>query len=203
MKKEMSLINVVDYLTVGAVEILKKIGKLVNNKNSHDVVFIFTKIIVTFLLIAFLNIPFMIIKDLGIVLIYEVGNTFRYLLSISWSLIVYLSYFLSGLVLFLKVFDSILKDKELNLIEQNRRKDVHVKKKVFLPIIDLVKAGIVILTLPLILILAVILISIGMALALLINTYGLFSLLFMLVWLFIMVLSAALMLFRIIKGGKK
>lgn len=203
MKKEMSLINIVDYLTVGAVEILKKIGKLVNNKNSHDVVFIFTKIIVTFLLIAFLNIPFMIIKDLGIVLIYEVGNTFRYLLSISWSLIIYLSYFLSGLVLFLKVFDSILKDKELNLIEQNRRKDAHVKKKVFLPIIDLVKAGIVILTLPLILVLAVILISVGMAVALLINTNGLFSLLFMLVGLFIMVLSATLMLFRIIKGGKK
>ena len=43
MKKDVSLIDLIDYLTAGAVEVLKKIGKLVNNKNSHDIVYIFTK----------------------------------------------------------------------------------------------------------------------------------------------------------------
>ena len=203
MKKEISLINLVDYLTVGAVEILKKIGKLVNNKNSHDVVFIFAKVIVTLLVIAFLNIPFTIIKDLGIVLIYEVGNTFRYLLSLSWTLIIYLAYFLVGVILFLRVFTNVLKDKELNLIEQNRRKDVHLKKKVFLPIIDLLKAGVVILTIPMVIVLALILIGFGMNICLFVNGLGLFSLLFMLIGLFVMILSAVLMILNIRKGGNE
>ena len=203
MKKEMSLVDLVDYLTVGAVEVLKKIGKLVNNKNSHDVVFIFTKVIVTLLVIAFLNIPFTIIKDLGIVLIYEVGSTFRYLLSIGWTIIIYLSYFILGVILFLKVFNSILKDKELNLIEQNRRKDVHMKKKVFLPIIGFLKAGVVVLTIPLVIALILILIVIGMSICLLVNGFGLFSLLIMLIGLFVMILSAVLMLLNIRKGDNE
>lgn len=203
MNKEFSLINLIDYFTEGAVKILKKVGKLVNNKNSHDVVFIFTKIIVTLLLIAFLNIPFTIIKDLGVVLIYSVGNTFRYLLSISWSMIIYLSYFLLGIVLFLKVFKTILKDKELNLIEQNRRKDARVKKKVFVPIIELLKAGIVILSIPLFVAVAIVLMAIGMSLCLILNGYGLFCLLFMLVGLLIMISSAILLLFNIRKEGNE
>ena len=203
MKKEISLINLVDYLTEGAVKILKKIGKLVNSKNSHDIVFIFTKVIVTLLVIAFLNIPFTIIKDLGIILIYEVGNTFRYLLSISWSMIIYLSYFLLGIVVLLKVFKTILKDKELNLIEQNRRKDTHVKKKVFVPIIELLKLSIVILSIPLFIAVAIILMAIGMSLCLIVNGYGLFCLLFMLVGLLIMISSAILLLFNIRKEGNE
>lgn len=203
MNKEFSLINLIDYFTEGAVKILKKVGKLVNNKNSHDTVFIFTKIIIALLLIAFLNIPFTIIKDLGIVLIYSVGNTFRYLLSISWSMIIYLSYFLLGIVVLLKVFKTILKDKELNLIEQNRRKDTHVKKKVFVPIIELLKAGIVILSIPLFVAVAIVLMAIGMSLCLILKGYGLFCLLFMLAGLLIMISSAILLLFNIRKEGNE
>lgn len=203
MNKEFSLVNLIDYFTEGAVKILKKVGKLVNNKNSHDMVFIFTKIVVTLLLIAFLNIPFTIIKDLGIVLIYSVGNTFRYLLSISWSMIIYLSYFLLGIVVLLKVFKTILKDKELNLIEQNRRKDARVKKKVFVPIIELLKAGIVILAIPLFVAVAIVLMAIGMSLCLILNGYGLFCLLFMLVGLLIMISSVILLLFNIRKEGNE
>ena len=203
MNKEFSLINLIDYFTEGAVKILKKVGKLVNNKNSHDTGFIFTKIIIALLLIAFLNIPFTIIKDLGIVLIYSVGNTFRYLLSISWSMIIYLSYFLLGIVVLLKVFKTILKDKELNLIEQNRRKDTHVKKKVFVPIIELLKAGIVILSIPLFVAVAIVLMAIGMSLCLILKGYGLFCLLFMLAGLLIMISSAILLLFNIRKEGNE
>lgn len=203
MKKEMSLVDLIDRLTVGAVEVLKKIGKLVNNKNSHDMVFIFTKVIVTLIVIALLNIPFTIVKDLGIVLIYEIGNTFRYLLSVSWALIVYLSYFILGVILFLKVFNSILKDKELNLIEQNRRKDVHMKKKVFLPIIGFLKAVVVILNIPLVITLMLLFVVIGMSICLIVNGYGLFGLLLILIGLFIMILSAVLILLNIRKGGNE
>ena len=203
MKKEFSLIDLVDHLTIRAVKVLKKIGKLVNNKNSHDMVFIFTKVIVTLLVIAILNIPFTIIKDLGVVLIYEIGSTFRYLLSVSWTAIVYLSYFILGVILFLKVFNSILKDKELNLIEQNRRKDAHMKKKVFLPIIGFLKAIVVVGSIPLVIVLLLLLITTGMSICLIVNGYGMFGLLFILVGLFVMVLSAVLMLLNIRRGGNE
>ncbi len=203
MKKDVSLIDLIDYLTAGAVEVLKKIGKLVNNKNSHDIVYIFTKILITFCVIALLDIPFTLIKEFGVVLIYTIGNTFRQLLSTCWSFIVYLSYFLLSVILFLKVFDSILKDKELNLIEQNRRKDVHAKKKVFLPIISFLKVCLIILTIPLFLLLILILIIMGMNICLIVNGYGMFSTLFMIVGVFIMILSALLMIINIKNGGNK
>lgn len=203
MKNDKSLLELIDYLTVGLVQVLKKIGKLVNNKNSHDIVFIFTKIIVTFILIALLNIPFTILKELGISLIYYSGGSLRYLLSIGWIIIVYLSYFIVGFTVFLKVFNSILKDKELNLIEENRRKDSHAKKKVFLPIIKVIKACMIILTIPIIVVLAAILIFLGMNVCLFVNGYNLFFLLFVLVGLFIMVLAAVLMIFDIASGGNK
>lgn len=203
MKKDISLIDLIDYLTVGAVEVLKKIGKLVNNKNSHDIVYIFTKVLITFCVIALLDIPFTLIKGIGVVLIYTIGDTFRQALSTCWGFVVYLSYFLLSIVLFLKVFDSILKDKELNLIEQNRRKDVHAKKKVFLPIISFLKVCLIILTIPLFLLLMLILIIIGMNICLIVKGYGIFSTLFMIVGVFIMILSTLLMIINIKNGGNK
>jgi hypothetical protein len=89
----------------------------------------------------------------------------------------------------LKVFNSIFKDKELNLIEQNRRKDAHMKKKVFLPIIDLLKACVIILVIPLVLVLMLILIGIGMSICALVNGFGLFSIVFIMVGLFFFLLA--------------
>ena len=109
MEKVKNLINLIELATDKTVIYLKKIGKLVNNKNTHDTVYIFTQIIITMLIIAILRIPFQIFNELGTFIIYAVGNTFRGVLSFSWELILELSYLMFSLFLLLKIFRNILK----------------------------------------------------------------------------------------------
>ena len=75
----------------------------------------------------------------------------------------------------LKVFKSILTNKELNLYEENRRKDTRVKNKLFLPIISFLKACLIILKIPAIICMGCIFVLIGMNISLFVNGYALFS----------------------------
>lgn len=201
--KDFSLVNIVNYVTEFLVSILKKIGKMVNNKNSHDIVFIFTKVLVTILLIALLDLPFSVFKELGCIIIYKVGSVFRQFLCSIWTFIVYFSYFITGLVLLLKVFDEIFKNKELNIIEENRRKDAVAKKKVFLPIISAIRTIIFIITIPIMLCLLIILLLIVNNLMFIINGYGLISVLISLIGIFVMLLTTLILIINIAKGEKK
>ena len=73
----------------------------------------------------------------------------------------------------------------------------------FLPIISFLKVCLIILTIPLFLLLILILIIMGMNICLIVNGYGMFSTLFMIVGVFIMILSALLMIINIKNGGNK
>jgi len=166
-------------------------------------VYIFTEIIITLLIIALLKIPFNIINDLGIYIIYEVGNSFRSILAFSWSLILGISYFIFGLFILLEIFRNIMKNKELNLIEDDRRKDSRIKKKVFNPIIDIVIAFLDLLTVPFVFGILGMLVLLGMNIALLVNGYILVSAFFILLGLLIMLLSVVFAINKITRGGKK
>lgn len=203
MEKVKNLIDLIEDATDKTVNYLKKIGKLVNNKNTHDTVYIFVQIIITFLLIAILRVPFAIIREMGTAVIYEVGSTFRGILSFSWETILEMSYLLFGLFLLLKIFRKILKNKELNFIETNRRKDAHVKKKVFNPIINIVVACLDLLTIPFLCAIFGVLTLLGMNLALIVHGHVLIGLSFMLVGVLVMLLSVVLSIDYVLRGGNK
>lgn len=203
MEKVKNLINLIELTTEKSVVYLKKIGKMVNNKNTHDTVYIFTQIIITLLFIAILRVPFEIIRELGTFIIYFVGNTFRGVLSFSWELILELSYLLFSLFLLLKIFKNIMKNKELNFIENDRRKDSRIKKKIFNPIINVVIVCLDLLSVPFIFMIFGVLILLGMDLALLVNGYIMVGLTFVLVGILIMLSSVVFTINYITRGGSK
>lgn len=203
MEKVKNLINLIELATDKTVIYLKKIGKLVNNKNTHDTVYIFTQIIITMLIIAILKIPFQIFNELGTFIIYAVGNTFRGVLSFSWELILELSYLMFSLFLLLKIFRNILKNKELNFIENDRRKDTRVKKKVFNPIMNIVIVCLELLTVPFIFAILGILTLLGMDFALMVNGYIMIGLSFVLIGMLTMLSSVVLAINFVTRGGNK
>lgn len=203
MEKVKNLIYLIELATEKTVMYLKKIGKLVNNKNTHDTVYIFTQIIITMLIIAILRVPFQIISELGTFIIYTVGNTFRGVLSFSWELILELSYLMFSLFLLLKIFRNIMKNKELNFIENDRRKDTRVKKKVFNPIMNVVVVCLELLTVPFIFAILGILTLLGMDFALMVNGYIMIGLTFMLIGMLIMLSSVVLAINFVTRGGNK
>ena len=80
---KMSLINLIDYLSEKVTNFLKKAGRLAANKNKKDSVLIATKIVVTIIVLAVLSIPFSLVKEIGVMLIYKVGASLRAFLSFA------------------------------------------------------------------------------------------------------------------------
>lgn len=202
-KKKETLINLIEFLTTKTTFYLKKIGKLVNNKNTYDTIFIFTEVIITLIILWLLKFPFDIIEEIGVFLVYLVGSTFRNILSIILRCIIQISYFIFCLIMLLNVFRSIFKNKELNLVETDRKKDSKIKKKVFTPILEVIIICLDLLTVPFVLASLGILILLGMNLALLVNGYKIISLFPILIGLLIMFISVILVLSDLKKGGKK
>lgn len=200
-KKEKGLVDLIDFVTEKTLFFIKKIGKMISNKNSHDTMYIFTKIIITLLVLAILKLPFICLEELGTILIYTIGATFRYILSSCWIVILDVSYLMLSFIVLLKVFKTVLKDKELNFIEDNRRKDTKVKNKIFLPIIKIIKICLSLLLIPVVLAVFSIFVVLGMNIALLVNGYTFVSLFLMCIGLLIMISSVILVILNIIKGG--
>ena len=203
---KMSLINLIDYLSEKVTNFLKKAGRLAANKNKKDSVLIATKIVVTIIVLAVLSIPFSLVKEIGVMLIYKVGASLRAFLSFAWAFMLDLSYLIFCLTVISKVLSSILEDKELNLIEENRRKDTRLKKNIFLPIIKVVRICSIIAAVPLVLIIFAIMIMIGMNIALVTHGYYLFSTFLILIGFSIILGTAVLLILDVMtlkKGSKK
>ena len=96
---KMSLINLIDYLSEKVTNFLKKAGRLAANKNKKDSVLIATKIVVTIIVLAVLSIPFSLVKEIGVMLIYKVGASLRAFLSFAWAFMLDLSYLILELLL--------------------------------------------------------------------------------------------------------
>ncbi len=201
MKKEKSLVDLIDFLTAKCVDAFKWLGKMSRGKNTTDTIYIFTKIILTLLLLGLLDIPFVILKNIGVSFIYLIGSTFRGLLSTCLRGVLNISYLVLCLIIFLKVFNSILKNKELNIIEENRKKDTKVKKKLFEPLIKFVKACLIICIFLILIIMAVILVFTGMNLYLIINGDLIFSPLFMFAGILVILYAAISSIYSIIEGS--
>ncbi|MDD6879605.1 MAG: hypothetical protein PUD59_05220 [bacterium] len=201
-KIEKNIMNCIDLFTDKLTNILKKIGKNISNRKTHDTVYIFNKIIVTLAFLFIAKIAFDLIGIIGHNAIYLTGKTFRGILDIILNITINLSYFIFCFLVLLKVFESIFKNKELNLIENDRRKDTKLKKKMFSPIIDIIKSILEILTIPFILVIVICSIALGMNFALLVHGYLIFGPILIFIGLGIMCLSVVLLIKHIVRGGK-
>ena len=203
MKKEKSFLDIIDFLTDKVFFGLNWLSKMVRGKNTKDTIYIFTKIIVTFLFLSMLNFAFYILKSVGVDAIYLIGSTFRSILSDCLLIVLNLIYIILCFIILLKVFSSILDNKELNLIEQDRKKDTKMKKKVFLPIISILRTCLYISVIPIVVLMGMIFIMIGMNISLLTHGYLLISPFFMYAGILIMLYTALLVIFDIVNGRDK
>ena len=203
MKKEKSFLDIIDFCTDKVFEGLNWISKMIRGKNTKDTIYIFTKIIVTFLVLFVLNFAFGILKYLGVNLVYLIGSTFRSILSDCLVIILNMTYIILCFVVLLKSFSSIFNNKELNLIEKDRKQDTKVKKKVFTPIISTLRVCLYICLVPIISLMGIIFVLIGMNFSLLFHGYTLISPFFMYAGILVMLYTALRVLLDIIDGRDK
>lgn len=200
-KNNFSLLNFIDFITEKSLIYVKKAGKMISSKTKHDTVYIFSKIIITIIVLALLKIPFDLLKEIGVLLIYNIGSSFRNILSICLKSILDISYLILTLIVFLKVFESIWKNKEINFSENNRKKDRKIKDNVFEPLVKFVKIFLDLCLIPLVIIIVFLFLIIAINIYYLINGYSLISLFFICFGLILMILSVVLIVTKIIKGG--
>lgn len=201
MKKDDKIINLIDIMTEKLLTFFKKIGKLTSNKNSHDTIKIFTKIIVALILLMVMRIPFLCLQEIGRLFVYTIGTTFRSILTGTWNYFMKISYLIFAFVILLKVINQMFYDKELNFIEQDRKKDSKVKKKIFNPIITIIKIGMIILTIILCVVALILLIMLITSIFLLMKNAGLLSIIFIILGLLIMIMSGIMLIIKIIGGS--
>ena len=203
MKKEKSFLDIINICTDKVFMGLNWLSKMVRGKNTKDTIYIFTKIIVTFLLLMALNVAFSILKYCGVNLIYLIGSTFRSILSDCLIMVLNITYIILCFIILLKTFSSILNNKELNLIEKDRKKDTKVKKKIFTPIISILRTCLYISVIPIIFFMGIIFIMIGMNISLLVHGYTLISPFFMYAGILVMLYTALRVIFDIVNGRDK
>lgn len=203
MKKEKSFLDIVDFCTDKVFMALNWLSKMIRGKNTKDTVYIFTKVVVTFLVLFALNFLFGILKYCGVNLVYLIGSTFRSILSDCLVFVLNMTYIILCFIVLLKTFSSILDNKELNLIEQDRKKDTKIKKKIFLPIISVLNMCLYICVIPIVFLMGIILIMVGMNISLLVHGYTLISPFFMYAGLLVMLYTALCVIFDIINGRDK
>ena len=201
--KEISLVNIIDFGTDKFLLLVKKLNKLISSKLSHDTIYIFSKIIITLIVLWLIKIPFDAFEEFGVALIYTLGTTFRHILSACLRGCFFLGYLVLCFIILLKVIGGMFADKELNFIEKDRRKDARVKKKVFSPLISLIKICLNILLIPFVISAVVILVALGMSLAILVYSKPLYGLFPLLIGLLIMILSVILIVSFIKNDGVK
>lgn len=201
-KEVKNIMSCIDFLAEKLIEIIKKLGKYISNKNTHDTIYIFAKILVSILFVYISSIIFDFVDIIGRNIVFLVGVSFRNFLSSLLHITVRITYYIFCFIVLLTVFRSILKDKELNFIEDNRRKDTILKKKVLNPIIELIKAILNILTIPASLVIIFCMIALGMNLSFLTHGYMLIGTIFVFLGLGIMCLSAILAIKHVIRGDK-
>lgn len=201
--KEISLVNIIDFGTEKFLMLVKKLSKLISSKISHDTIYIFSKIIITLIVLWLIKIPFDAFEEFGVALIYTLGTTFRHILSACLRGCFFLGYLVLCFIVLLKVIGDMFADKELNFIEKDRKKDARVKKKVFSPIINIIKVCLNILLIPFVIASVVILVALGMSLAILVYSKPLYGLFPLLIGLLIMILSVILIVRFIINDGVK
>ena len=201
--KEFSLVNIIDFGTDKLLLLIKKLNKLITSKISHDTIYIFSKIIITFTLLWLIKIPFDILQQIGVAAIYTVGSTFRHILSTCLYGCFSLAYLMLCFIILLKVIKGIFSDKELNFIEKNRRKDAKVKAAVFNPLIKVIKICLILLLIPLFVIAILMLIALGMAIALLVYSHPLYGLFPAIIGFLVMIISVILTVTHIVNDGNE
>lgn len=191
-----SLHVLIDDITNYIISILKKFKEFITNKKASGILKLTIKLLVLFIIIWLLNIPFYLINKLGIVIIDSFSSTFNEIIGRFWTILVSYTYIITSILIIYDTFISILKDEEIEIILNDKKKNKKTKDKLFLPIIKGIKIIVLIFLVPLVLMLIILFMSLGALIGLTIQGISIYSLYLILIGLIIITISITSLLFN-------
>lgn len=182
--KKFSFVTLLDFITNAFVEFIKLVNKYLKDKSKNVVVRIIIRILCCSLLLAILKVPFMVVGILGEGIIYLLGTTFFSTWTLTWTGIVSYAYYLTCLVIFVKMVYDMSKRKDYKITVKNSSK---MGDNIYYAVGVILKLIVVVSIIPLVLVLLLLFAFLGMLLCLL--THGL-----VLVGPFVMVIGIIVMI---------
>lgn len=182
--KKFSFVTLLDFITNAFVEFIKIVNKYLKDKSKNVVVRIIIRILCCSLLLAILKIPFMVVGLLGEGIIYLLGTTFFSTWTLTWRGIVSYAYYLTCLVIFVKMVYDMSKRKDYKITVKSSPK---MGGNIYYAVGVILKLIVVVSIIPLVLVLLLLFAFLGMLLCLL--THGL-----VLVGPFVMVIGIIVMI---------
>lgn len=182
--KKFSFVTLLDFITNAFVEFIKLVNQYLKDKSKNVAVRIIIRILCCLLLLAILKIPFMVVGLLGEGIIYLLGTTFFATWSLTWTGIVGYAYYLTCLVIFVKMVYDMSQRKDYKITVKSSKK---VGENIYYAVGVILKLIVVVSIIPLALVLLLLFAFLGMLLCLL--THGL-----VLVGPFVMVIGIIVMI---------
>lgn len=182
--KKFSFVTLLDFITNAFVEFIKLVNQYLKDKSKNVVVRIIIRVLCCLLLLAILKIPFMVVGLLGEGIIYLLGTTFFVTWSLTWTGIVGYVYYLTCLVIFVKMVYDMSQRKDYKITVKSSKK---VGENIYYATGVILKLIVVVSIIPLALVLLLLFAFLGMLLCLL--THGL-----VLVGPFVMVIGIIVMI---------
>lgn len=182
--KKFSFVTLLDFITNAFVEFIKLVNQYLKDKSKNVAVRIIIRILCCLLLLAILKIPFMVVGLLGEGIIYLLGTTFFATWSLTWTGIVGYAYYLTCLVIFVKMAYDMSQRKDYKITVKSSKK---VGENIYYATGVILKLIVVVSIIPLALVLLLLFAFLGMLLCLL--THGL-----VLVGPFVMVIGIIVMI---------
>lgn len=113
--KKCSFYSVLDIVTDAFVNVIKKVNKFLTDKKKSVGVRLIIRMICCLVMLAILKIPFLIVGELGEIIINFLGLTFNELVSDIWSETIDYAWLISSLVIIFKVICDVSKRKDYKI----------------------------------------------------------------------------------------
>lgn len=192
-----------DFVTNLFINAIKKINKFLTDKKKNVIVRFIIRIAFCLLMLAILEIPFIIVEKIGVGILYLLGITFKDYLSVIWiNVIDYVYILFSLIVLFRVIYDmSKRKDYKIEIKESNNAND-----NLYYVINTGLKVLIAVSLIPLILMGLMLFAVLGMLICFITNGVFILGPIIMVIGLLIMIISSLSYIYDIVffdKGGNK
>ena len=121
-KKKITLNYILDFATDTCIKAIKEVNKFLTNKKQNVLVRVIIRIAVCLLLLAILEVPFLLGEKIGLGIIYLVSSTYRDVISSIWNSAIDYSYLIFSSIVLLKVIYTMSKNKDYKFeIKENTR----------------------------------------------------------------------------------
>lgn len=189
-----------------AKDFVNKIGKLLNVKSDDELLKLVVDVLLLFLCVMFIKVPFAIIKGIGISVFGIFPNILAGLFSIVWSLVVQIAYFVTSIYLIYTIVKKVfIGEKKTSKGIEEIKKDINkgIKKIDNNDLSDkILKVLLFIITLPLYFIAFLLFIGLGIVVGLILNGVMVTGILLILIALLIIFTSIISLVNSMVFGGK-